>query len=220
MRTLLAAALLAATALPAAAAPEPVPLPTWCVLHGDEQTAVVASGPITAVDVAPADVLANPVPISVVCRVEVWDWSTGAQQSYTTPPANGLAVAAVPPTRVPLAITQTSVVDVCTEVRVTDAHGVTRTYQRSPLNGMWFEYSGRCLRGAECLALDAYCNYELALVAWVVAHTGLGPDSPDPTLCPLLAGASPGVPGTVDVDPTGDTAVGGQPFWDCPPYGG
>jgi hypothetical protein len=40
----------------------------------------------------------------------------------------------------------------------------------------------------------------------------------DPTLCPILASESPGVPGIVDIDPTGDTYLLGDFFWDCPPY--
>lgn len=36
--------------------------------------------------------------------------------------------------------------------------------------------------------------------------------------CAALIAAAPGVPGIVDIDPTGDTLVFGIPFWDCPPY--
>ena len=41
----------------------------------------------------------------------------------------------------------------------------------------------------------------------------------DPTLCLLLGGAAPGLPGTVDVDPNGDVRVLGDTMYDCPPYG-
>jgi hypothetical protein len=174
--------------------------------------AVVASGPVAAVEADPAAALGNPVPISVVCHVEVWDWSAGTHQSYATPPATGLAVAAVPPTPVTLAATETAVIAVCTEARLTDAHGVTRSYAQSPSNGMWYPYTGGCEAGA-CLSVDENCNYELALLASVERRA-------DTLACPLLAGAAPGVPGTVDVDPAGDTSVAGEPFWDCPPYGG
>jgi hypothetical protein len=41
----------------------------------------------------------------------------------------------------------------------------------------------------------------------------------DPVLCPRLAALAPGVPGVVDIDPTGDTTVSGYGLvWDCPPY--
>jgi hypothetical protein len=40
----------------------------------------------------------------------------------------------------------------------------------------------------------------------------------DPLVCPVLAALSPGVPGTLDIDPEGDIYVLGQPQWDCPPY--
>jgi hypothetical protein len=40
----------------------------------------------------------------------------------------------------------------------------------------------------------------------------------DPVVCPLLAARAPGVPGVVDIDPTGDTSVAGGLVWDCPPY--
>lgn len=36
--------------------------------------------------------------------------------------------------------------------------------------------------------------------------------------CSVLIALAPGVPGVVDIDPTGDTVVLGIPFWDCPPY--
>jgi hypothetical protein len=40
----------------------------------------------------------------------------------------------------------------------------------------------------------------------------------DPTTCPILASLSPGVPGVVDIDSTGDVSVLGEWVWDCPPY--
>ena len=42
----------------------------------------------------------------------------------------------------------------------------------------------------------------------------------DALTCALLIALAPGIPGVVDIDPTGDTAVAGIPFWDCPPYQG
>jgi len=44
------------------------------------------------------------------------------------------------------------------------------------------------------------------------AHGGV-----DPTLCPILAGLAPGVPGLVDIDDQGDTHLSGGTVWDCPP---
>ncbi len=43
-------------------------------------------------------------------------------------------------------------------------------------------------------------------------------DPIDPTLCAVLVSQAPGIPGLVDIDPTGDTAVADVPVWDCPPY--
>ena len=40
----------------------------------------------------------------------------------------------------------------------------------------------------------------------------------DVLTCAVLGLLAPGVPGVVDIDPTGDMAVLGIPFWDCPPY--
>ena len=42
---------------------------------------------------------------------------------------------------------------------------------------------------------------------------------PDPLICPVFAGLTPGVPGVVDIDAEGDIALAGGDFWDCPPYG-
>lgn len=44
--------------------------------------------------------------------------------------------------------------------------------------------------------------------------------TPDPVLCPVLAASAPGVPGTVDIDETGDVYLTGELWWDCPPYTG
>jgi hypothetical protein len=40
----------------------------------------------------------------------------------------------------------------------------------------------------------------------------------DVITCTVLQAAAPGVPGVLDIDPTGDTILLGVPFWDCPPY--
>lgn len=47
---------------------------------------------------------------------------------------------------------------------------------------------------------------------------GPGLCSFDYAVCPLLAALAPGVPGALDVRPDGDVYVGGEFFWDCPPY--
>ena len=39
----------------------------------------------------------------------------------------------------------------------------------------------------------------------------------NPVYCPVAASMSPGVPGVVDIDSTGDTSVAGQFIYDCPP---
>lgn len=40
----------------------------------------------------------------------------------------------------------------------------------------------------------------------------------DAAACPYLASTSPGLPGVIDVDPSGDVRVEGNRLWDCPPY--
>lgn len=40
----------------------------------------------------------------------------------------------------------------------------------------------------------------------------------DPAICVALSASAPGVPDVIDIDPTGDTSIGGEVFWDCPPY--
>ena len=40
----------------------------------------------------------------------------------------------------------------------------------------------------------------------------------DSLSCDVLRALSPGVPGVIDIDPTGDTYVAGEFVWDCPPY--
>ena len=42
----------------------------------------------------------------------------------------------------------------------------------------------------------------------------------DVVVCAALIALAPGVPGVVDIDPTGDTYLLGEFLWDCPPYGG
>jgi hypothetical protein len=42
----------------------------------------------------------------------------------------------------------------------------------------------------------------------------------DTVICPVLASASPGIPGVIDINAEGDTTIAVVgPFWDCPPYG-
>jgi hypothetical protein len=58
------------------------------------------------------------------------------------------------------------------------------------------------------------------LVQQVIDHANalLPWDDVDAAVCPLLAAQAPGVPGVVDVDPTGDTYAAGSLLYDCPPY--
>lgn len=44
-------------------------------------------------------------------------------------------------------------------------------------------------------------------------------DTVDPVLCDVLDDLGPGEPGVVEVRDDGDVYVGGEWFWDCPPYG-
>jgi hypothetical protein len=43
-------------------------------------------------------------------------------------------------------------------------------------------------------------------------------DQIDPLVCTQFSALAPGIPGVVDIQPEGDIAVLGEPFWDCPPY--
>jgi hypothetical protein len=40
----------------------------------------------------------------------------------------------------------------------------------------------------------------------------------DPTICPFIGMAAPGVPGVVDITPEGDVFVVTELWYDCPPY--
>jgi hypothetical protein len=136
----------------------------------------------------------------------------------------------------------------CTKATLTDARGSTATYYRGPSSAEWTTYdycstvlcdapfSAQCsgtialaewaeenvwLVGAAsdsvCEALGAApgCDYETAVWDWLNDRVFAPLDG---TICARLVALAPGVPGVVDIDPTGDTSVAGSPFWDCPPY--
>lgn len=62
-------------------------------------------------------------------------------------------------------------------------------------------------------AYDLLCEVDACPTFWLSQLL-------EPTLCPVLASLAPGVPGVVDIDAEGDTAVAGLgQVRDCPPYG-
>jgi hypothetical protein len=172
---------------------------------------VVYSAPVAAASVDP---LGNPVSITLICTVHVYGT---APDPAIEASGSGTAVAVVAPTAVTYTAGEGDNVAVCSTARITDAHGETSTWYRSDDNDMWYPFDVGC-DGAKCLVAGPDCDYTLALVVWVVEHAVPLVPNVDDRLCPLLASLSPGVPGVVDIDPTGDTYVGGEFLWDCPPY--
>lgn len=216
-------------------------------LGGDTWHAVLYSGPVAAADLPPDDTLDNPVTVTLTCSLWIYtdDGETDTGASVTT---SGVAVTAVPPTPVTFTAADLWNIWACTRATLTDAHGSTATYYRGPSSAQWTTdpYCSTALcdsLGPECsdtMAMLAWakenvwlagfadetvcravgaapgCDYEAAAWDWLNA----GVFAPlDPTICSRLAALAPGVPGVVDVDPTGDTYVAGSLFWDCPPYG-
>jgi hypothetical protein len=230
MRTLAFTALLAVAlgpVAPAHATTEPLPTGTGCGFRSVSLDAVdpgrwrgfMDSAPVAAASV---DALGNPVAITLTCTLHVYGT---APDPAIEASASGTAVAVVAPTTVTYTAAEWDTVAVCSTARITDANGEMSTWYLSDDNDMWYPYDVGC-DGAKCLVLGSDCDYTLALVAWVVDHVAplldeagpIYPDVVDATVCPLLASRSPGVPGVVDIDPTGDTYVAGQFVWDCPPY--
>jgi hypothetical protein len=196
-------------------ATEPLPTGTGCGVSSVSEDPVapsrrrglMSSAPVAAASVDP---LANPVAITLTCTLHVFGT---APDPAIEASGSGTAVAVVAPTAVTYTVGEWDTVAVCSTARITDANGETSTWYLSDDNDMWYPYDVGC-DGYKCLVLGADCDYTLALVAWLFDHSG----ALDDRLCPLLASLSPGVPGVVDVDPTGDTYVGGELVWDCPPY--
>lgn len=214
---LLAACLVAASSFAglASAASEPLPTGRACGLVSNEVAGitsgtyhgVIFSRPVAAAELPVAndgDLSGNPESITLTCALYVND------DPPITTSGSGTAVAIAPP----LAVTYThddlfATLAICSEARVTDAHGNTQTYYQSDDNDMWYT-TPRC-DGWKCLALGANCDYTLAMVEWALERT-------DPTVCAELGSLAPGVPGIVDIDPTGDTYITGEFLWDCQPY--
>jgi hypothetical protein len=232
MRKLALTAVLALLLGPGAAAratTEPLPTDTGCsfssVAHdavdGGRYHGVIHSGPVAAAALPPpADPLANPVSLTVICTLHVEFGPT--PDPAITASGSGTVVAAVAPTAVSYNATDLDTVAVCTTAVLTDAHGATYTYSQSDNNGMWYQGDGGGCDGAHCLEAGPDCSYEIALVllvldqVWPVAYTATG--AIDDATCSQLPALSPGVPGVVDVAPDGDTYVGGEFVADCPPY--
>jgi hypothetical protein len=219
----------------------------WPTVDGDTWHAVLYSGPVAAADLPPDDALDNPVTVTLTCslRINTGEGDTDPGVSAT---ASGAGVAVVPPTPVSFTAADLWNIFACTQATLTDAHGSTATYYRGPSGAQWTtspycstvlcdatfgpECSGTFallawvkenvwLAGladdAACAALGAApgCDYATAAVDWLNARVLVPLDG---TVCPRLAALAPGVPGVIDIDPTGDTSVAGAPFWDCPPY--
>lgn len=212
---------------------------TW---HG-----VLYGGPVAAADLPPDDALDNPVTVTLTCSIRVYT-GDGEHDAGVSATATGAGVAVLPPTPVAVPGADVWSMWACTKATLTDAHGSTATYYRGPSSPQWTTYdycstvlcdapfSPQCsdtfalaawvkenvwLAGIAddtvCAALDAApgCDYATAVVDWLNARVFAPLDG---TLCPRLAALAPGVPGVVDIDPTGDTSVAGSVLWDCPPY--
>jgi hypothetical protein len=219
-------ALLVTTFAPAVRAEvAPLPLPTGCraaavpvaALGADTYRGIVYSTPVVAAafPMPAGDVLANPVSITLTCTLHVYS------DTYPDPAisasASGTGLATVLPTAVTYHASSTAFdfVGVCGEARLVDANGATYTYYQSDDNQMWYRYSTGC-DGLTCGALGGRCEYAFALISWVLDRAPF--PLLDETVCSQLAALAPGVPGVVDIDPTGDTYVEGEFIWDCTPY--
>lgn len=218
------ALLAGAPATTAHAQPEPLPTGGGCgrffsvgqeAIDGGRQHGLVYGGPLAAAALPPpADPLATPVSVTLTCTLHVWGPTPDPAIASS---GSGTAVAVVAPTAVSFTATDEDDVVVCASAVLTDAHGTTYTYYESTDNGMWYPFPVTC-SNYHCLELGPDCDHTLALLLWVVDHESPYLQDVDDTVCPELASLSPGIPGVVDIDPTGDTYAGGQFVWDCPPY--
>jgi hypothetical protein len=156
------------------------------------------------------------VPVAVVtltCDVQVGsDYGHGAPD-LATYSGSGVDAAVVAPAILTVpAPGEWEYVTVCSRADVTGLDGETRTYYQNSQNSAWSESPDVTCGGApQCLSLGPECTWYLALLqeSWNIV---------DPLVCPRLAALAPGVPGVIDVDPTGDTYVAGTFVYDCPPY--
>jgi len=213
----------AATLAPAARAEVvPVPLSTGCALTSVSEDAldptrwqgVFYSTPVVAaaLPLPAGEVLANPVSITLTCTLHVYS-DTYPDPAIETS-GSGIGVATVPPQAVTYRAGDFDSAGVCGEATLVDANGATYTYYQRDDNRMWYPSPQSC-DGWKCLAFSEDCDFTSALLVWVLDRYGPLLEAGDPTTCPLIGAAAPGVPGVVDVDPSGDTYVEGEIAWDC-----
>lgn len=193
--------------------------PAWPAVPGEQQMMAqsrvrgVLHGNVAVADLA--DPGADPAAVTLTCSLQSAGSYDHSQPDDFTVSASGDGVAVVPPTpfSVPAPPPDEGPIAVCSRADVTDAGGGTTTYYFNSQNSTWITGSwATCTGAATCLELGPDCVWYLALLVELV-------EVADVTLCPVLASWSPGVPGVVDIDPTGDVYVAGVWVWDCPPYG-
>jgi hypothetical protein len=140
-----------------------------------------------------------PVPATVGCSIRIDGYPEAAISG------SGLGVVVAHDT-VYLYGPDASFVELCTTVEFTGAGDTTPPYERClPVTSTQIPPQG---------VLDAVDGV-FDTLDQLVAQTAVL----DPVLCPLFPRGTV-VPGGFEVTAEGDVYVGGELFWDCPPYGG
>lgn len=178
------------------------------------QTGEIDGGPVVVADFA--DLVANPVHVTLKCSIQVDSEIHSALHSApdaASASGSGVVAAVVPPTLVSYEAGPDQYVVMCTEFAVTDAHGQTTNLYYDSGSGEFSTSPDSSCWGPVCLALDCGLYGDvLHLLDYLYVEVV------DPVVCPAIASLAPGVPGVVDVLPDGDVYVAGEFTWDCPPY--
>jgi hypothetical protein len=172
----------------------------WPVTGPDDWTGVIHGGPVAA----PGTTL------TLTCEIHVGNDLPSGPAAVTATAGPTAHAAAVVPEQASYVASPDELVAMCTEATVDG----TSWYWTG--DGWTTDSTVPCPH-ASSVDLTTFCMVDLiwCLVFYlnevVVEHV-------DPTVCPVLAAARPGLPGVVDVDEQGDVYVFGERFWDCLPY--
>jgi hypothetical protein len=171
-------------------------------------TGTVTAGPV----VAPGST------ISVRCSIHADNWTHSGPEAWAASSAPTPTVGYLPPTVATFDADRFAWLVTCTSA---DVDGVTWYLGRV---GWSTDPNIECGNGGEgtielpeplktvvdvvlCLVLGLDCDVVPPTVSLV-----------DSVVCPVFVAASPGVPGVVDIHPDGDVYLGGELWYDCPPY--
>lgn len=209
-------------------------LPTEPLGGEDQWTGVAAATFVaTTTDTDPDPAIDNSTPTpaaSISFRCDLW--RNGTTNLGTILSGSGTGIASDSDATLTFTASESDTIEVCRQVTVAgEVHGSASTFDPAwcgeetdplipdlswvlsnlppPLDdivdlALW--YVGFCVLG------EVACDHVFIVTNYVVIPYV------DPVVCPLLAARSPGVPGLVDIDTTGDTYIFGERFWDCPPY--